>query len=56
MFGELQHFTKFFGNFHYFHNIFYVNRLQFAKDFSAKFPTVLIRQTFLLPKILLYVT
>ena len=38
-----------FTNFHYFHNIPYANGLQFAKVFSAKLPTVLIRQTFLLP-------
>ena len=53
-FGKSQHFAKFFANFDYFHNIPYANGLQFAKVFSAKLPTVLIRQPFLLPKFLLY--
>ena len=54
-FGELQQFIKFFGNFRYFHfhNNFF---LQFTKDFSVKLPTVLLRQTFLPSKFLLYVT
>ena len=48
MFGELQQFTKLFLTiFTIFHNIFYAKRLQFAKYLSAKFPTVLIRQTIL---------
>ena len=42
--------TSFFTNFYNFHNILYANELQFAKGFSAKLPTVLICQTFLLPK------
>ena len=49
-FGELQHFAKFVANFHNFHNILYANGLQFAKVFSTKLHTVLIRQTFLPPK------
>ena len=35
-----------FSNFYCFHNIPYANGLQFIKVFSAKLPTVLIRQTF----------
>ena len=50
--GKLQQFAKFFANFHYFHNIPYANKLQRTKGFSAKLPTVLIRQTFLLLKFL----
>ena len=49
-FGELQHFAKFFAYFHNFHNIPYAKGFQFAKVFSAKLPTVLIHQSFLLPK------
>ena len=37
-----------FTNFHNFHNIPYANGLQFDKVFSAKLPTVLIHQSFLL--------
>ena len=55
-FGELQKFTKFFANFYYFHNTSYANRLHFAKVFSAKLPTVLIRQTFYHQSFLLYST
>ena len=39
-----------FANFHNFHNIPYANGLQLVKVFSAKLPTVLIRQSFLPPK------
>ena len=34
--GELQHFTKFFTNFHNFHNISYANGLQFTKLFYCQ--------------------
>ena len=53
-FGELQHFAKFFATFHNFRNIPYANGLHFVKVFSSKLPTVLIHQTFLPPKFLLY--
>ena len=53
-FGELQHFAKFFANFHDFHSIPYVNGLQFTKAFYAKLPTVLIHQTFYHQIFLLY--
>ena len=46
-FGKLQHFVKFFANFHKkFHNIPYANGLYFIKVFSAKLPTVLIPKLF----------
>ena len=45
---------SFFTNFHIFHNISYANGLQFAKVFSTKLSTILIRQRFLPPKFLLY--
>ena len=45
---------SFIANFYDFHNIPYANGLQFAKGISAKLPTVLVCQTFLPPKFLLY--
>ena len=41
---------RFSANFQYFHKIPSANELQFAKVFSAKLSTVLIRQPFLPPK------
>ena len=42
----------FIANFRYFHNIPYSNGLQFTEGFSAKLPTVLIHQSFLLYSII----
>ena len=50
-FGELQQFT---ANFHYFYNIPMQINFNSPKYFSAKLPTILICQTFLLPKFLLH--
>ena len=48
-------YVKIFAKFHYFHNIFYANGLQFAKVFSTELPTVLsYSPNFLPPKYLLY--